>query len=159
MIPYMRLLLQKEKDFGGRMTTFRLNYALQQRVILTPDIGQEWKKRRQLTHTYLKQAGDGMLHIQEIILCISQELVDCIQRRLQSENCFDPVNDIYLSITNTMSSLITGKKYHFEDTEFKNWYRLSKLANIHLISLNKGAELDLFPWVRHFGNETFTHVE
>ena len=35
-------LVTKGKDFGGRMTTFRLNYALQQLDILTPNIGQEW---------------------------------------------------------------------------------------------------------------------
>lgn len=72
---------------------------------------------------------------------------------------FSPNEDIYLAITNILSSSLIGIKYEPHDPDFQKWIRLGEILKQDIVTLNSGWALDFFPWLRHFGNSTFTRMQ
>lgn len=148
-------LVKAGKDIGGRMKTFRLEYTLEGKDIFSQDVSPIWLKRRKLLHGYLKQYGDGLENIEKIVLNQSQEFTDSIMTKSDSLHRFDPTDEVYMVILSIITTLITGENYNNDDPTFKQWLHMAIISEKGLASVNNGWELDLFPWLRHFGNNTY----
>ncbi|CAH1782099.1 unnamed protein product, partial [Owenia fusiformis] len=142
------------EDFAGRPHSWRLNFLIPggDKDIGFRDLSQGWKKVRKIAHRGLKQFGDGM---DRIALLASDEIQDCIMRfKSNGDTPFDPREDVVNCIANIMSSLLVGERIDENSEAFHSVHFMVEIGK-SITPSGPGAELDTFPWLRFFGNETF----
>lgn len=153
------MLVTKGKQLGGRFKLFRLEYTFGEKDVNGSSYSQQWKKKRNLLHLYMKQYGDGIQRFENISVAICGNLIELIANKAKNNDAICVKDDINQAFTNVVSSIIIGRKFDQKDPLFKKWLKLSDIASKDIISLNSGCELDLFPWLRHFGNSTFKGLQ
>ncbi|CAH1782100.1 unnamed protein product [Owenia fusiformis] len=142
------------EDFAGRPYSWRLNFFTPggDKDIGFRDLSHGWKKVRKIAHRGLKQFGDGM---DRIALLASDEIQDCIMRfKSNGDTPFDPRETVVNCIANIMSSLLVGERIDENSDDFHSVHFMVEIGK-SLAPSGPGAELDTFPWLRFFGNETF----
>ncbi|CAH1801462.1 unnamed protein product, partial [Owenia fusiformis] len=147
-------LLEKSEDFAGRPFSWRINFVTPggDKDITFRDLSQDLKRVKKIAHRGLKQFGDGM---DRIAILASDEIQDCISRFQSHGNTpFDPRESVDQCITNIMTVLLVGEQIDKSSHEFQLVCDLVKSME-RCGSGGLGAELDMFPWLRYFGNESF----
>ena len=148
------VLLTKGKDFTERTSTFRNDIVSENRKgILFQSVNMTWKKLRMLTHQKIKQYGEGLGHIEAKVHQTAQDLIQGITSD-SKDGIIDPYDHIYLTMANNMTILMIGSQLSLDDPLFRKIVQMEELV-MKCITLSRGAELDVMPWLRHFRNETF----
>ena len=150
------VLVTKGDKFAGRPQ--EKNYRIQLvsenfNNIIFSNPNSRWKMTRKLCHRQIKMYDTGMKRIEELNIEIIADLVR--QFRKHESKPFNPREAIYNSIMNIISSLLISKKYTTADEEFKMLTQVERLATSTLAVSGEGVELDIFPWLRFFGNRTY----
>ena len=112
-----------------------------------------WKYLRRLTHHNVKQYGEGLRHVEAMVDQTAQEMIKGIIRD-SVDGIIDPYDHIYLTLTNNMTMLIVGSILSLDDPLFRKILQMEQLV-MKCITISRGAELDVMPWLRHFMNKTF----
>ncbi|CAH1779238.1 unnamed protein product [Owenia fusiformis] len=142
------------EDFAGRPYSWRTNFSTPggYKDIAFRDSSQGWKKLRKIAHRGLKQFGDGM---GRIAVLASDDIQDCIMRfKSNGETPFDPREAVEKCLANIMSSLLVGERID-ESSEDYHSVRFIVESDKRIAPSGPGAELDMFPWLRFFGNESY----
>ena len=148
------VLLTRGKDFGDRLRTFRNDLLSGNgNDIIFQSINPKWKELRLLVHHNVKQFGEGLGRIEESVNQTAQQLIEAIDRD-SANGVLDPHDNVYFAIAHNIMSLLSGTQVTLSDPIFKKIIEVEQLM-MKSITVSKGAELDLMPWLRHFGNKTF----
>ena len=148
------VLVTKGKDFTERTRTFRNDIVSENRKgIIFQSPSMTWKNLRMLTHRKIKQYGEGLGHIEAKVHHTAQDLIHGITSD-SKDGTIDPYDHIYLTMANNMTILMIGSKLSLDDPLFRKIVQMEEIL-MKCITLSRGAELDVMPWLRHFGNETF----
>ena len=149
------VLLTKGKEYAGRAHRFRTDMITENGSnIVFQSMNPTWKKMRLFTQRKIKQYGEGLGRVEEIVQESAQELIEWIGEDAKKGLPVDPDDYLYLTIVNTMTALITGKKLTLQDPVFRKINKLMELL-VPNMTLSRGAELDVMPWLRYFGNKTY----
>ena len=149
------VLLTKGKEYAGRAHRFRTDMVTENgNDILFQSMNPTWKRMRLFTHRNIKQYGEGLGRMEEILQESAQELIEWIGEDAKKGLSVDPDDHVYLAVANSMTALITGKKLTLQDPVFRKINKLMELL-VPNMTLSRGAELDVMPWLRYFGNKTY----
>ncbi|CAH1788064.1 unnamed protein product [Owenia fusiformis] len=147
-------LLEKSGDFAGRPSSWRMKFITPggHEDIIWRDLGPDLKKLKKIAHSGLKQFGDGMDRITSLA---SDEIQDCITRfRSNNGVPFDPRELVGQCIINIMIGLVLGENVNKDSVDFKLMcYMLDTMDRCGAAGM--GKELDMFPWLRFFGNSSY----
>ena len=145
------VLVKRSAEFAGRPDTFR-NKLLTKKfeVVSYVDLTDEEKARRKAIQSYLKQFGTGIQKIEEVTLIATDDLI----KRLDEQNG-RPINIrdfLFHCVTDVMMIFIRGEP--MSNDEIKILKDFSDILN-EITSAGSGMLLDIFPFVRFFGNKTY----
>jgi cytochrome P450 len=106
--------------------------------------GSLWKEQRTFALTTMRKFGFGRRCMESQII----EEIDCLLEELENyENeAFDIQTLLNTSVSNVICSLLFGKRFDYENAEFK---RLINLLNKLFTSVNGSSPAFIFPWLRH----------
>lgn len=149
-------LVKRGDQFAGRpqVNAFRLGYItnnFQDLAFSNPNA--RWKLLRKVSHKSIKMFDTGMKRIEEINLNVIDSMLD--EFEVKRGESFNPKEIIYNSIMNIMTTLLLNQKYSKDDELFKNFVEIERTGLEVMSPGGKGVELDIFPWLRYFGNSTF----
>ncbi len=152
-------LVKKGVETGGRFNSFRLEYIMENTGIvpnLEPDA--KWKALRKISQRHLKQFGDGMSRLEQLIASVGDDMLEKFSHT-QGAPC-DPKEIVLLTAIKSMSFLITGQRASDDDPLLKIFQgidaqvqQLASLGNPTLIMY------DLFPWLRFLRLRSWDHVQ
>ncbi|XP_042561795.1 cytochrome P450 2U1 isoform X2 [Clupea harengus] len=118
-------------------------------IVFAP-YGPVWRKQRKFCHSTLRSFGLGKLSLEPCIL----EGVSIVKSELLSlsnesgEMGVDPTPLISNAVSNVISSISLGQRFHHQDQEFRTL--LDLMARGLEISVNSHAVLiNIFPWLYH----------
>ncbi len=142
------MLVQKGVQTGGRTNNFRLKYAMEDTGILRnlePDA--KWKALRKLTQKHLKQFGDGMSRLEQLIASVGDDMLEDF-RLTQGAPC-DPKKTMLLTVMKNISFLLTGQRVRDGDPILDLFERVEDRFQ-YIIALNQPALMvyDCLPWLR-----------
>ena len=115
-----------------------------------------WRHLRKTVHSTLKVYDSGLKHLQYVSTCVAEEMIGCITDMRGKE--FDPYDVFYQAIMNNAMAFLTGKKYSVGDELFKMVTSLDLKKKKLFSPIGKPSKLDMFPWLRFLGNETYTEI-
>ncbi|ELU14154.1 hypothetical protein CAPTEDRAFT_121241, partial [Capitella teleta] len=149
-------LVTKGNSFSGRPTknAFRAEeFSGHFSSIMRLQANRTRKKLRLICHKKIKMYDTGMKRIEAISMHMIQFLVEEFQGADQTS--FNPKDVIYNTVMNTMMTLLLGKTFTKDEKFFEQIKEFEQKAIRTLSSSGRGAELDVFPWLRFFGNKTY----
>eukprot|EP00794_Sanderia_malayensis_P007699 gene7699-8536_t len=146
-------LIKKAADFAGRppsitgMETARGKATGRGIDIVFSDYGLYWRTIRKTAHQALKMYGTNREHLEEVIHTHTSQLVQRLEKKNAIE--FDPKNDICLTSTNIICTIVFGSQYNIEDEEFLTILYYNKIMFEGLAGANG---VDFLTWLRFFPN-------
>ncbi|ELU14132.1 hypothetical protein CAPTEDRAFT_121260 [Capitella teleta] len=149
-------LVTKGNSFSGKPTknAFRAEVMTDQfSNIVRLQANQTWKKLRLICHKKIKIYDTGMKRIEAISMNMIQFLVE--EFKGTNQTSFNPKDVIYNTVMNTMMALLLGKTFSKDEELFKKVMEFEQTLIRALSPSGRGTELDVFPWLRFFGNKTY----
>jgi cytochrome P450 family 2 subfamily U polypeptide 1 len=141
------------KEGHFRMQTITEDFS----NILSRNPDQQWKKMRKVCHQKIRMYDTGLIRIEEISNEMIKQLLEDF--RNQQGKSFDPKDIVYHTVMCTIVALLLGKKTLAKDDDiFKKIFQLEQTMLEVLVPTGKNVQLDLFPWLRHFGHSTYEKV-
>ncbi len=143
------VLVRRGMDFAGRPSYFRMDYLLERTGLNNTEPDALWKTLRKLSQRYLRQFGEGMSRLEDIISVVSEDL---FQKFAAHENePLDPREAISEATLKTISVLIVGEILEPGNRLYENLRSFER-------AIFKGVShasvdymlLDMFPFLIHF---------
>ncbi|XP_017556900.1 cytochrome P450 2U1 [Pygocentrus nattereri] len=134
--------------FSDRPDIPLISMLTKRKGIVFAPYGPVWRKQRRFCHTTLRNFGLGKLSlepcIQEGFAMVKAELLRRNQEAAGSDVDLTPF--ISNAVSNVISSISLGRRFHHQDEEFRT--QLNLMAHGLEISVNSPAILiNIFPWL------------
>ncbi len=153
--------VEKAKAVGGRqLEPWRIQYVLQKTGILfSADPDDTWKNLRKLSHRHLKQFGDGMSRLENVITEVAEDMFDDFRKH--EGQPFDPKETVFNTALKSIAFLITGERPVDGDPIIAQMKEYEPLFFRYVTSsphwtLNL---VDQFHWMRYLIPDRWKHVE
>ncbi|ELU17903.1 hypothetical protein CAPTEDRAFT_104679 [Capitella teleta] len=152
-------LVTKGNQFTGRPSknAFRVDLVTDNFLnIANLQTTSLWKKLRMICQKKIKMYGTGMKRIGDI----SSEMIENLLEEFKGtgQKSFNPRDIIYNTITNTIMTLALGKTFSTDDEIYKKMVQFEEDTREVISFVGRGVELDVCPWLRYFGNETYKRI-
>ncbi|ELU15041.1 hypothetical protein CAPTEDRAFT_151692 [Capitella teleta] len=148
----MDTLVVNGKSFSGRASNYRDQiFSKGAGLIAVDGRSEKLKLSRRLAIQAMKGYGPGK--IEHWAMEQTQEFMDAF--RDTNGEPFDPRLEIHSATMKIISLLIFGEKFHRDSEEFDTIQKVLDLVNKSVGTGVHGLLLDLFPWIRHFGNTIY----
>ncbi|CAH1799265.1 unnamed protein product [Owenia fusiformis] len=150
-------LVIKSKEFAGRVAdSFRNEYMEVHRGIVFRDFDNEFANVKRVIHSAVKMYDDNS---EKVIHRINAEIQCCMDKfNVYNERPFDPKKDIYTTLINIMAVLLASHRFEDDDPKLNDIIEYQHAVS-EALSAGVGDELDMFPWLRYFGNQTFKKMQ
>jgi len=145
------MLVTKSEDFSGRPAIFRISYFIKDFDIAFHDVGPRWSLMKKTSMAELKQVGESLQKLEDITIDILNDLGEDLES--YKGKPVDLREAFHGAIARITFSLVHGRK--LSDEDHKEIIILDQKLSEISTPTGKGAELDLMPWLRFFGNSTF----
>jgi cytochrome P450 len=120
-----KALLQQSEVFAGRPDAPITKIILEGNTLAPRDYGLTWKRHREIAVNALHMFTNRQTLEQQII----EEAVDLANIFLScKDQPFDPRMDIYLSMSNVMSTILFGEKFNRNNPDFIGMMKLFQMA-------------------------------
>ena len=152
-------LVEKGWELAGRPRTFRTGCITNQfRNIGFWNPCSDWRVLRKVVLRGLKTYGDGLHKLETITAKIIREMNMDLVPQSSTESVVDLRPHLYSATMNVICAYMVEEHYAKTDPEFLMFQEMERLGVTLFASAGKGAELDAFPWLRFFGNETYKKI-
>ena len=114
--------VEKKNEIAGRpqVKLFEAIFEDGSIDVALADYGPTWESLRRVAHAAVrKYAVNEKLAL--LVNDVVGETIETIKKREGINKPFDPVDYIYFTVYSVLASSAFGKKYNFEDTEFKRF--------------------------------------
>ncbi|CAH1799433.1 unnamed protein product [Owenia fusiformis] len=150
-------LVTKSKEYAGRVTdTFRTKYADAHQSIFFRDFDNEFVKIKKYLRSAVKMYDDNS---EKVVHRSNAEIQCCMNKfSVYNEQPFDPNKDIYKTLVNIITELLASNRFEDDDSELNDIIEYQRGFS-EALSAGVGEELDMFPWLRYFGNQTFKKMQ
>eukprot|EP00794_Sanderia_malayensis_P009725 gene9725-10716_t len=141
-------LVQKTTEFAGRPKLYTLDLASGDgKGIAFVDYGPMWRLVRKIGHSSLRMYGDGINHLEALVIKESEELHKRFDACLGKP--INPHHDAALAIMNVICAMIFGSRYDINDEEFLSIIQ----SNVTFVRAFEYDNLvDIFPLMRLLPN-------
>lgn len=146
-------IFNKGNVTAGRPNIFRLDFGFHySKDVIFGTFTPKWIDLKKLITKSLKDYGTNC---EKIELIVKDEIVSLCQTFSDYGDVeFDPSVEILTAVVNCLSAPILGKRFPRGDPQLYAYKRITRLFS-EACSPIDGAELDIFPWLRFFGNNSF----
>uniref|UniRef100_UPI00398E9F11 cytochrome P450 2J2-like n=1 Tax=Pristiophorus japonicus TaxID=55135 RepID=UPI00398E9F11 len=115
-------LVQNGREFAGRPHFPLLDDLTKGQGIIMAPYGKSWKQQRRITLTVLRNFGLGKIAFEEKILEEVRYLTEVF--KASEGQPFNPNSKITSAVSNVISSVVFGKRFHYEDKMFRQLIEL-----------------------------------
>ena len=112
-----------------------------------------WSPIRKIVHGHLKLHSGGAPRVEEIFHLVLEDTFDIIRK--QKGTAIDIHNILYTFAMRSILIFSIGKAMSDDEEIMEKMLRMETNATQLLNPNGKGAVLDVFPWLRFFGHETY----
>jgi cytochrome P450 len=120
-----KAFLQQSEVFAGRPDVPITKIILEGNTIAPRDYGLTWKRQREIVANALHMFTNRQTIEQQII----EDVVELANIFLScKDQPFDPRMDIYLSVSNVMSTILFGEKFNRNDPDFIGMMKMFQMA-------------------------------
>ncbi|ELT99847.1 hypothetical protein CAPTEDRAFT_133846 [Capitella teleta] len=152
------MLDTRGKEFGGRERGYRSQMVTKSSGFMRMDVQDpNWRRSRGLLHSSVKAFGPGLSRIEHYAQQMSEEFVQCFKSC--NGEAVDPLSSLYDTSLGMVSLMIYERKLDSISEIFQSIKAMTSLTNEAFHVGKDGAQLDHFPWLRFFGNQTFQNLK
>nr|XP_054774048.1 cytochrome P450 2F2-like [Lytechinus pictus] len=115
-------------DFNDRAPILPCNRALNRPNtglgLISASEGHQWKEQRNFVSANLRNVRQSNNNFEDLVSAQGEKLIKKFTN--QGDSFFDPVTDIYVTVSNVTTKIIFGKTYNYDDEEFIDMTRKVK---------------------------------
>ena len=153
----VEMLITKGKAFGGRPNTFRLRSVFKRKDLLHNSASSpQWMPLRKAGHRAIHHYGDGMTRLEATINTMAEDFVHSVKSYGGKE--IDLREDVYDFVVRISAAMLCGKQLNKNDEIISLMKHIDVLAH-NTLAATARVELDMFPWLRHFGHPVYQKIE
>ncbi|XP_077437759.1 cytochrome P450 1B1 [Vanacampus margaritifer] len=153
-------LIKQGSEFAGRPDFTSFQYISNGSGLAFTTTSDWWKVHRRVAHSTVRMFSTGnqvtKKTFERHIICEFKELLQVFVRKTRRHKFFVPMEDLVVSTANIMSAVCFGKRYPYEDAEFR---RLVGRNSQFTETVGAGSMVDVMPWLQYFPNPIQTLFE
>ncbi|XP_033836096.1 cytochrome P450 1B1 [Periophthalmus magnuspinnatus] len=146
-------LVKQGQDFAGRPDFTSFRYVSEGNGVAFNTPSDWWKVHRKISHSTLRMFYQGNPETKKTferhILSEFGELLQLFVEKTQEKLYFVPMTYLVVSTANIMSALCFGKRYSYEDEEFR---QVVGRNDQFTKTVGAGSIVDVMPWLQYFPN-------
>lgn len=146
-------LVKQGPEFAGRPDFTSFQYISGGKSLAFSTTTEWWKTHRKVAHSTVRMFSTGNFETKKTfefhVLCEFRELLQLFLGKSQSQRYFDPTDDLVVSTANIMSAVCFGKRYSYEDEEFRQVVGRNEQFTQ---TVGAGSIVDVMPWLQFFPN-------
>uniref|UniRef100_A0A3P8S4V4 Cytochrome P450 1A n=1 Tax=Amphiprion percula TaxID=161767 RepID=A0A3P8S4V4_AMPPE len=150
-------LVKQAADFAGRPDFTSFQYISNGDSLAFGTNTEWWKVHRRVAHSTVRMFSTGnpdtKRTFEHHVLCEVRELLTLFVRKTQEHQYFQPMTHMVVSTANIMSALCFGKRYSYEDEEFR---QIVGRNDQFTQTVGAGSIVDVMPWLQYFPNSIKT---
>ncbi|CAG6017871.1 unnamed protein product [Menidia menidia] len=153
-------LVKQGFDFAGRPDFTSFRYISDGDSLAFGTVTDWWKTHRRVAHSTLRMFSTGNPQtkrtFEQHVLCEFKELLKLFLAKTRDQRYFQPMSYLVVSTANIMSAVCFGKRYSYEDEEFK---QVVGRNDQFTQTVGAGSIVDVMPWLQYFPNPIKTIFE
>ncbi len=146
-------LVKQGPEFAGRPDFTSFQYIANGDSIAFGTITDWWKMHRKVAQSTVRMFSTGNQHTKKTfehhILCEFKELLQLFVGKTKAHQYFQPMTYLVVSTANIMSAVCFGKRYSYEDEEFR---QVVGRNDQFTQTVGAGSIVDVMPWLQYFPN-------
>ncbi|XP_043991890.1 cytochrome P450 1B1 isoform X2 [Gambusia affinis] len=153
-------LIKQGLDFAGRPDFASFRFISDGRSMAFGTVTDWWKTHRKVAQSTVRMFSTGNPQtkrtFEQHVLAEFRELLQRFVEKTRAERYFQPGTDLVVSTANVMSAVCFGRRYTYEDAEFREVVgRNDKFTK----TVGAGSIVDVMPWLQYFPNPIKTIFE
>lgn len=146
-------LVKQGLDFAGRPDFTSFQFVSNGNGVAFNTVTDWWKVHRKVAQSTLRMFYNGNPETRKTfeyhILCEFKELLQLLVDKTEEHRYFVPMTYLVVSTANIMSALCFGKRYPYEDEEFR---QVVGRNDQFTKTVGAGSIVDVMPWLQYFPN-------
>ncbi|XP_029926693.1 cytochrome P450 1B1 [Myripristis murdjan] len=146
-------LVKQGAEFAGRPDFTSFQYISNGNSIAFGTISDWWKVHRKVVHSTVRMFSTGNEHTKKTfenhVVCEFKELLRLFVEKTEQHQYFQPMTYMVVSTANIMSAVCFGKRYTYEDEEFR---QVVGRNDQFTKTVGAGSVVDVMPWLQYFPN-------
>ncbi|XP_030298613.1 cytochrome P450 1B1 [Sparus aurata] len=146
-------LVKQGLDFAGRPDFTSFTYISNGDSLVFNTVTDWWKMHRKVAQSTVRMFSTINLQTKKSferhVVCEFRELLQLFLRKTETERYFQPLTYLVVSTANTMSAVCFGKRYSYEDEEFR---QVVGRNDQFTQTVGAGSIVDVMPWLQYFPN-------
>ncbi|XP_070771692.1 cytochrome P450 1B1 isoform X2 [Enoplosus armatus] len=146
-------LVKQGPEFAGRPDFTSFKYISNGDSIAFSTTSDWWKIHRRVAHSTVRMFSTGNPHTKKTfehhVLCEAKELLQLFLGKTRAHGYFQPSTYLVVSTANIMSAVCFGKRYTYEDEEFR---QVVGRNDQFTKTVGAGSIVDVMPWLQYFPN-------
>lgn len=153
-------LLKQGLDFAGRPDFTSFSHISDGQSMAFGTVSDWWKTHRKVAQSTVRMFSSGNPQtkrtFEQHLVAEFRELLQLFVEKTQEQRHFQPGTYLVVSTANVMSALCFGKRYSYDDDEFREVVgRNDKFTQ----TVGAGSIVDVMPWLQYFPNPIKTMFE
>uniref|UniRef100_A0A3Q1EGF8 Cytochrome P450 1A n=2 Tax=Acanthochromis polyacanthus TaxID=80966 RepID=A0A3Q1EGF8_9TELE len=153
-------LIKQGAEFAGRPDFTSFQFISNGDSLAFGTSTDWWKVHRRVAHSTVRMFSTGNPDTKKTfehhVLCEIRELLALFVRKTREQQYFQPMTYMVVSTANIMSALCFGKRYSYEDEEFR---QIVGRNDQFTQTVGAGSIVDVMPWLQYFPNPIKTIFE
>lgn len=146
-------LVKQGAEFAGRPDFTSFQYVSNGSSLAFNTTTDWWKMHRKVAHSTVRMFSTGNMETKKTfelhVLCEFRELLQLFVEKTKAQHYFQPLVYLVVSTANIMSAVCFGKRYSYEDEEFR---QVVGRNDQFTKTVGAGSIVDVMPWLQHFPN-------
>lgn len=153
-------LIKQGLDFAGRPDFTSFRFIADGQSLAFGSVTDWWKTHRKVAQSTVRMFSTGNPQtkrtFEQHVLAEFRELLRRFVEKTRAERYFEFCTDLVVSTANVMSAVCFGRRYTYEDAEFREVVgRNDKFTK----TVGAGSIVDVMPWLQYFPNPIKTIFE
>ncbi|KAM7408227.1 hypothetical protein PAMA_002089 [Pampus argenteus] len=153
-------LIKQGPQFAGRPDFTSFQYISNGDSFAFGTVTDSWKAHRRVAHSTVRMFSTGNPQtkktFEQHILSETKELLQLFVKKTKEQQYFQPMTYLVVSTANIMSAVCFGKRYSYEDEEFR---QVVGRNDQFTQTVGAGSIVDVMPWLQYFPNPIKTIFE
>ncbi|XP_035519870.1 cytochrome P450 1B1 isoform X1 [Morone saxatilis] len=146
-------LVKQGPEFAGRPDFTSFQYVSNGNGLAFNTFTDWWKTHRKVAQSTVRMFSNGNLQTKKTfehhVVCEVRQLLQLLVERTKAQQYFQPMTYLVVSTANIMSALCFGKRYSYEDEEFR---QVVGRNDQFTQTVGAGSMVDVMPWLQYFPN-------
>lgn len=146
-------LVKQGPEFAGRPDFTSFQYVSNGDGLAFNTITDWWKMHRKVAQSTVRMFSTGNMQTKKTfehhVLCEARQLLQLFVEKTKAHQYFQPTTYLVVSTANIMSAVCFGKRYSYEDEEFR---QVVGRNDQFTRTVGAGSIVDMMPWLQYFPN-------